>query len=79
MKIKILQSPLDKGEKWEKASKREIEVTPSSDKGKMKTVYFGIATGKRIKADLFLSPLKARQIACMLLRTADKVEQTLKK
>jgi hypothetical protein len=47
MKIELLQSPLDKGESWEAKSKREIDITPSTDNRGMKpNVYFSICAPK---------------------------------
>lgn len=47
MEIELLQSPLDKGEKWEAKSKREIKITKSGDNRGMKpNVYFSICAPK---------------------------------
>lgn len=47
MKIELLQSPLDKGESWEAKSKREIDITRSSDnRGCKPNVYLSICAPK---------------------------------
>lgn len=89
MKIELLQSPLDKGEKWEAKSKREIEITQSGDNRGMKpNVYFSICTPKvtrrkgivkvgqmEISEDLFIPTELAIQIGKQLIKEAKKIDR----
>lgn len=81
MKIKVLQSSLDKGEKWAAKNSRKIEICKASD---TPDVYFGIykknILGKEIIVqDFFLTIADAEKIGAALLAQADKVKSHLSK
>ncbi len=70
MKLKVLTNPLDKGEKWESKSEREITIDPAKCLT-TPVVYFGITkdNGKTIKVteDLYLPVETAMEIASAII------------
>lgn len=76
--IKLLTNPLDKGEKWEKKSKRIIKICKSSDY--QPYVYLRIFKKKKnnkyfiITEDFFLTPKTATKIANQLLETVKQIK-----
>lgn len=79
MKIKVLKSPLDKGESWESRSKREIEISIAKDKRFIKSqVYLGIHKKvwktEVIVEDFFLTTEDAIRIGKELIKKAEKID-----
>lgn len=85
MIIQLLQNPLDKGEKWESGSKREIEITRSGDNRGMKpNIYFSICIpvkGKTMKIaqDLFIPTEVAIKIGQQLIKEARVIDKEWRK
>lgn len=83
MKLKVLHSPLDKGETWAEKDSRIIAVVESSDnRGTKPSVCFGIfkQSGKqqKITEDFFFEPKTAIKIAKEMIRVANKIEKDWK-
>lgn len=81
--VKLLTSPLSKGQKWEKQDTREIEISESVDNRGMKPdVYFGISIAtiksKKITEDFFLPTNLAREIAKAMIKQADLIDKNFK-